>query len=144
MRPEDVPPGPLLNDTDVFSYLLDQRGRHEEFAALTEGHFVAMSFASVGEVRSGALRKGLGPRRTEAMERALQRHVVIMPNTMVVDSWAQIMAKLHDRLKGGGVNDMWTAACALAYDLPVVTNNLSDFQAIEADFPQLLIVHPDT
>lgn len=143
MNPEDVPPGPLLIDTDVFSYLLDHRDRHQEFAVLIEGHYVSMSFASVGEIRSGALRKGLGERRTQALETALHRHVVILPNSDVVNWWAEIMAKLHDQLKAGGVNDMWTAACALAYQLPIVTNNLSDFQAIQGEFPQLIVIHPD-
>ena len=31
MRREDVPPGPLLVDTDVYSWITWQRGRHREF-----------------------------------------------------------------------------------------------------------------
>jgi hypothetical protein len=39
---------------------------------------------------------------------------------------------------------LWTAACALAQPrpLPIVTNNLNDFQAIAKHFP-LRLVHPD-
>jgi predicted nucleic acid-binding protein len=50
---------------------------------------------------------------------------------------------LEGRLKGGGINDMWTAASALSHGLPVVTNNLSDFKTIQSEVPALQIVHPD-
>jgi hypothetical protein len=38
---------------------------------------------------------------------------------------------------------MWTAACALVYELPVVTGDLGDFGKIAATFPALLLIHPD-
>jgi predicted nucleic acid-binding protein len=50
---------------------------------------------------------------------------------------------LRETMKGKGVNDLWTAACALSYGFPLVTNNLSDFQQVAAAFPSLVIVHPD-
>jgi hypothetical protein len=46
VKPEEVPVGPLLVDTDVFSYLFGRKGRYEEFGPLLEGHLLCMSFAS--------------------------------------------------------------------------------------------------
>lgn len=62
-----------------------------------------------------------------------------------VELWARMHAKLAGHLHNGGTNDLWTAACALAIDpqLPIVTNNLKDFQAIQREFPDLLLIHPD-
>lgn len=53
-------------------------------------------------------------------------------------------AKLAGHLHKGGTNDPWTAACALSLtpSLPIVTNNLSDFQTIAAAFGDLNVVHP--
>jgi predicted nucleic acid-binding protein len=46
-------------------------------------------------------------------------------------------------VKEGGINDLWTAACCLVHNLPLVTNNLSDFQTIAGEFSDLELVHPD-
>lgn len=63
MKPEEVPPGPLLVDTDVFSWITWQRGPFREFDALVEGHVLALSFATVAELRAGAIIGKMGSRR---------------------------------------------------------------------------------
>jgi predicted nucleic acid-binding protein len=121
-----------------------QRGRAQDFANLTSGHALAMSFACVGEALAPTyLRKGLAPGTTQRIRNALGLFVVIPFDDDIVDRWAQMSARLEGRLKGRGINDMWTAACALSHGFPVVTNNLSDFQSIQADVPGLELVHPD-
>lgn len=62
----------------------------------------------------------------------------------MVRTYAPLHARFKGRLKDGGENDMWTVACALAQPepVPVVTNNLGDFQTIAGEF-DLTIVHPD-
>jgi len=54
-------------------------------------------------------------------------------------------SKLSGHLHKGGTNDLWTAACALSVNpkLPVVTNNLNDFEVIASHFTDLKLVHPD-
>lgn len=144
MKVEDVPDGPLLVDTDVFSWIIWERKRYEEFRALLQGHLLAISFATVGELRSGAL-KAFGERRQALLEDRIARYFVILTVTDIVTwHWATIAARLGGQLKGGGVNDMWTAATALAQPspLPIVTGNLSDFQRISTVSP-LVVVHPD-
>ncbi|HVQ96229.1 MAG TPA: hypothetical protein VMU51_34745 [Mycobacteriales bacterium] len=51
MKPHEVPAGPLLVDTDVFSFLRLGKGRHADFAALIDGHVLAMSFAVTNNLR---------------------------------------------------------------------------------------------
>jgi predicted nucleic acid-binding protein len=103
-----------------------------------------MSFACVAEALApGYIRKGIAPQTIQRIRNAVDRFVVIPYDSDVVERWAQMAGVLEGRLKGRGINDMWTAACALSYGLPIVTNNLSDFQTIQSEFPDLSIVHPD-
>lgn len=144
MRPEDVPAGPLLMDTDVFRYLFTGKGRNEEFAPLLEGHLLCMSFATYAEALSIGCRSNLGSRKMDDLRSALRKYLVLPYDKLVAEKWAPMHAKVSGHLHNGGCNDLWTAACALAQPepLPVVTNNLGDFTSIAAHFP-IKIVHPD-
>ena len=145
MTPEDVPDGPLVVDTDVFSFLYGRRGRHGEFRPLVDGHLLVVSFATVGELRAGVMKAKWGEDRRQRLERVLRENYLVLTATdAVVEQYAQLHARFTGRLKDGGVNDMWTAACALAQPepVPIVTNNLSDFRTIAGEFP-IVLVHPD-
>lgn len=143
MRPEDVPAGPLALDTDVFSWLLYKRGPHAEFAPLIAGHPVALPFAVVGELKVGAIRGRLGSRRRAALEAHISACVVLPADARVVDRWAELQARFLDRLKRGGINDLWIAACCLVHGLPLVTGNHTDFETIAAEVPELTLVRPN-
>lgn len=145
MRPKDVPEGPLCIDTDAFSLLYLRKDPHRRFRELVDGHLLVVSFATIGELRAGAIKARWGEARRANLERVLrENHLVLTATDAVVESYAQLQARFAVRLKGGGVNDMWTAACALAQPepVPIVTNNFSDFQVIAEEFP-LALVHPD-
>jgi predicted nucleic acid-binding protein len=134
----------VLVDTDVFSFLLTQRGRWEEFARLIDGHPLVLSFATVGELRAGAIKAGYGEKRVNQIERRIAECVVVPATDRIATIYGGLHARFRDNLKKDGSNDMWTAACSLAETppLPVVTNNLADFQLLATDSP-FLIVHPD-
>ena len=140
MTPGDVPEGPLLLDTDVFSFLAWQRGRYAEWSDLVDGHPFALSFATVGELRSGA-RNSFGPRRTAELERLMRQCVVIPATDDVTRKWAEIHAKFRDQV---GQNDIWIAACALSQNpkLPLASGDRSAFDHLKKEFP-IVLVHPD-
>lgn len=145
MTPEDVPDGPLCVDTDAFSFVYLGRGRKDDFRRLIDGHLLAVSFATVGELRAMTYQAAWGERRRQHLDTVLRENYVVLTATdAVVEQYAQLHARFTGRLKDGGVNDMWTAACALAQPepVPIVTNNLGDFQTIAGEFP-LTLVHPD-
>lgn len=145
MKPADVPDGPLLVDTDVVTMLRLGRGRHHDFAPLIAGHVLAVSFATYGEVLAHGYLDKLGTKRMDAIRRVLAHYVVLPYSGKVAEAWAPLHARLSGHLAGKGTNDLWTAACALSADpqLPVVTNNLSDFRTIAGEASALRIVHPD-
>ena len=102
-----------------------------------------MAFCTVGELLAGAIKNRLVSRRRAQQEQYIAAYTVVPATTAAVDEYAALHAKLHNHLKGGGVNDMWTAAIALALDVPVVSNNRNDFDKITAVEPRLFVVHPD-
>ena len=142
MKPSDVPAGPLVIDTDVYSWLATERDRHEEFRALVEGHLWALSFATVGELLGGASKRG--EKRYRELFDELNRNIVLPATDEVVLLYGRIHGRFTNRLHNRGHNDMWTAACALAQPTPapVVTGNLADFKAIATEFA-LTVIHPD-
>lgn len=145
MTPEDVPEGPLCVDTDAFSFMYSMRGPYRAFRELVQGHLLVVSFTTVGELRAGAIRAGWGDVSRAKLERVLRENYLVLTATdAVVHAYAQLHARFAGRLKNGGVNDMWTAACVLAQPVPVpvVTNNRADFQTMAKEFP-LTVVHPD-
>lgn len=138
-----MPAGPLAIDTDVFSWIHSKKGRHAEFAPLIAGHPAALPFPVVGELKVGAIRGRLGEKRRAALDAHIATCVVIPTDARVVDRWAELRARLFDRLKNGGVNDLWIAACCLVHDLPLVSGNRTDFGTIASEFPALRLVHPE-
>lgn len=147
MTPEEVPDGPVVLDTGVVSCLRSGRSRAGEFEGLLAGHPTVLTFVTVAELLYGAHDKRWGPPNRQRLERWLLGKPVIDVNAGVVAEWALLAHRLKEvgsPLKGGGVNDMWIAASALAQSvpLPVATENLADFERI-ADVSGLVLVHPD-
>lgn len=145
MKPEDVPAGPLLVDTDVVSYWVLKADQAAAFTELVAGRPQAISFATYGELLAIGHKLTWGERRLNDLRAHLKTFVVLPYQAGVVELWARMHAKLAGHLHNRGTNDLWTAACALTMDpqLPVVTNNLKDFRSIQGSFPALRLVHPD-
>jgi predicted nucleic acid-binding protein len=134
----------LLIDTDVVSYWITQNEQGNAFAALVAGHELAVSFATYGELLANTHRLRWGERRIQTLRNHLNTFVVVPYTVQVVELWAEMHAKLSGHLQKGGTNDLWTAACALSLNpqLPIVTNNLSDFGTIAKAFPKIHLIHP--
>ncbi len=144
MRPEDVPAGPLLVDTDVATWLLTGAAQRDPWVPLLRGHLLALSFANVGELLALPVVRSWGPDRTRAWSDGIRKTFVVLPFTIAVaGQWAPLHVKYRGHMQRGGANDLWVAASALAAEprLPLASNNLSDFRRIALDHP-LQLIHP--
>lgn len=148
MSPEEVPPGLLLLDTGVVSWVAWRRGPYEAYLPLLQGHELALSFVTVAELRYGAIKNDdWSVERRNRLEAIIRSYdAILVASDAVCDMWAQIYLACKGKLSGPGqgINDMWIAACALAQPepIPVVTDNVKDFGIIAASFP-LVVVSPD-
>lgn len=146
MKPNDVPAGPLLIDTDVATWLLTGRPEAERWRPLLRGHLLTLSFVNVGELLALPLSRLWDTARVAAWSEAIRRNFVVLPfDAAITEQWASLHLEYRGRLQRGGANDLWVAASALAArpPLPLATDNLSDFTKVAADHPLLRLVHPD-
>lgn len=105
----------------------------DRFLHALDGKAWAVSFATAGEVTMHAKRSG-----KPGAERALARITIgqilhLGCDAEVSRKWGELAASGVSRTQDGRVrhtNDLWTAAVALRYGLPLATNNRSDFEGI--------------
>lgn len=149
MKPEQVPPGPVLVDTDVVSLLALNEDRSDEFEALVRGHELFVCFVTVAEVETLLRLNVLDADHQAALATALSGYSRFEVDIdTVVERWADLRAATrsttgrNDRERRQ--NDTWLAACAMAVTDPpaIVTADLSDLLPI-ARAAGLTIVHPD-
>lgn len=121
---------PVVIDTMVASALLRRERRLDEvtpYDLLVRDRAIVVSFATVAELRFGALNAGWGELRMRSLHRSLSALTVVEPAGDVVQRWAELRVecsrlghplgqKVHD-------SDRWIAATALARDLELVSDD---------------------
>lgn len=114
-------------DTDVFSIIIEQRPQAEKFAPLVYGIETALAFPSVAELTHGAHRAQWGAGRREWLEAQIARHGLLMPTEGLLRLWGVLRARTgrlgHPLGHQSHSNDLWIAACAVFYRVPLVTGN---------------------
>jgi tRNA(fMet)-specific endonuclease VapC len=67
----------VLVDTDVFSYLWQDRPEAVAYRKHVAGRIVALSFTSVAEAYYGAHKRKWGPRRLAQLEAAMRPYLLL-------------------------------------------------------------------
>jgi len=130
----------VLLDTDVFSMFYRRDARSLRYDEDVRNKTPCLSFASVAELRFGAIAAGWGQRRRGQLEGAIARAVVLPADDSVTLWWAQVKAARQRVGRLISSEDCWVAAAALRHDLPLLTHNATDY----LDIPGLkLVSHPD-
>lgn len=129
----------VVADTSVVSLIQKQDRRAPYYRDRLEGRRAVISFQTLEEAWFGAFAAGWGQRRTNAMQRDLDRYEVVWPD----DGLIRVCARLRsDRRVAGrelGIADAWIAATALRLGCPLAAHD-GDFENI----PDLeLIRNPD-
>ena len=70
----------------------------------------------------------LGVRRREELASWLSGVPVLPGDEPVAAIWGRLSAAAIQRGRPRPVNDMWVAACCLAYEVPLATLNLKDYE----------------
>ena len=120
----------ILVDTDVFSFLLRGDPPAARFEPLLAGRVPAVSFATVAELRYGALKRGWGERKCRHLEEALRRYLFLPANPDVSAAWARVRSTMDAAGHGMAGQDRWIAATALAFGCALLTNNNRHFERV--------------
>lgn len=127
-----VAPERVLVDTNIAIYLAKGHPILEPYRADLENRVLALSFVTAGELLLTARRSGNPTRVLAYWRERLPYYVVLFPDLETCDIWASITASCYAAGSPRGDNDLWTAALALRYGLPLVTHNRKHFEGIEA------------
>lgn len=120
----------VVVDTMVVSSLINSARQPElasEYSRLIDARRIVVSFASVTELRYGAMKAGWGDLRRRALERDLVQFVVVQPDDQLMSICADLRAtceaaahplgqKLHEA-------DRWVAATAIRLDAELVSDD---------------------
>jgi len=117
-----------IADTSIF--IVEETVRPLDVDGLPDE--LAVTVITIGELRAGVLAATditTRDRRLRTLTAALDLDPIPI-DAGVAEHWATLRVLLRDRGLRMGVNDAWIAATALAYDVPVVTQD-DGFPAID-------------
>ncbi len=117
----------IVVDTDVASRILKRR-LPAELESELDGHTLAMSFVTVGELTKWTLVRKWGPSRLSTLTTFMLRVGVLPYDLAVARKWGALLAAAQLRGRPRPQNDTWIAACCLVDDLPLATLNRKDFE----------------
>ena len=118
---------PAVLDTDVAS-LLHRRKLTGPLAARLTGREPLITFVTYGELTKWAEIRHWGARRREELAGWLSGIPVLPGDEAAATLWGRLSAAAIQRGRPRPVNDMWVAACCLAYEVPLATLNLKDYE----------------
>jgi hypothetical protein len=118
---------PAVLDTDVAS-LLHRRKLTGPLATRLIGREPLITFVTYGELTKWVEIRHWGARRREELAGWLSGIPVLPGDESVAAIWGRLSAAAIRRGRPRPVNDMWIAACCLAYEVPLATLNLKDYE----------------
>ena len=114
-------------DTDTCIYA---RKRTVGFAPKAPLHDCGISIIVLGELEWGVARSRRFQENRAALSALLAAIQVIDLDADVARHYGRLRAHLWSIGQPIGPNDLWVAAHALALDVPLITNNLSEFRRV--------------
>jgi tRNA(fMet)-specific endonuclease VapC len=120
----------VLLDTDVVSFLLKGDSRAAGYRALIQGDTAAISFMTVAELFQWATVRKWGNKRVAQLEQTINSYLVLPADLEMCRRWAAVRAARAAAGMPISPQDAWIAATALRHNLPLITHNAGDYQAI--------------
>jgi tRNA(fMet)-specific endonuclease VapC len=111
----------LLLDTNIVIELF--RGNQAIITLLDEQEKVYIPVAVLGELYLGAYRSVNVPKKLQEVRNFLENCIILFADATTADKYAIIKTALLNKGKPIPENDIWIAATAMHYQLPLRTND---------------------
>ena len=122
--------GVLLVDTNIISYIFNGHSLAGGYEKHLRGQTSLIAAQTVAEMRFGAYRASWGERRRRSLEETLANYTVVYPNDAVCTFWARSLYRGYELGRPLDESDVWIAATAPTFGVPLVTHNRRDFDFI--------------
>lgn len=117
----------VMLDTDTCIFAMEEAPGFKPKIRLRD---CGISMVVLGELETGVRRSVKVKENRAALDHWLTAVQVLEVDTEVARRYGQLRADLEDDGKLIGPNDLWIAAHALSFDMPLISNNLSEFQRV--------------
>lgn len=117
----------VVLDTDVAS-LVFKRKLPSWLASRLVGYRPAITFVTLAELNKWAHLRSWGVPRRERLEQWLRPFPILPGTPKVAQVWGEMSAYAQRRGRPRPQNDTWIAACCLAFEVPLATLNVKDYE----------------
>jgi tRNA(fMet)-specific endonuclease VapC len=118
----------LIADTNVISFIAGHKKERDAYRRLTAGRDLGITFFTLAELMYGVTNSNWGAKRILELWTVLDTVEIIHTNNEICHFYAEVT--YATRRQPIGIADAWIAACAIAYDLPIVTHNAREFRRV--------------
>jgi tRNA(fMet)-specific endonuclease VapC len=118
-------------DTDVVSMLFKGDTRALDYRAHITGRLLGISFMTLAELERWSLERDWGWRRKLELAEHVSRYVVLPVSRGLCGKWAEVSFAAKRKGRPIQTADAWIAASALYYQVPLITNNRSDYAVVD-------------
>ena len=123
----------IVIDTDAVSFLFRGDSREEFYLPHVLSHRSVISFMTVAELEFGVLRANWGDARRKSLSDFVQRHFVVFNQTIdLCVVWAELRVEAERKGRHLSSSDAWIAATAVLLDVPLLTHNRKDYEALSS------------
>jgi len=117
-------------DTDVVSMLFKGDSRALAYRVHVTGRLLGISFMTLAELERWSLERDWGPKRKLELAEHVADYAVLPVSRELCVKWAEVAVAAKRRGRPIQTADAWIAASALYYQVPLITNNRSDYSLI--------------
>lgn len=129
----------VVLDTDVASRVY-KRNLPSALAGQLVGYRPTITFVTLAELTKWTYLRSWGLPRREHLEQWLQPLLIMRGTPKVARVWGEISAYAQRRGRPRPQNDTWIAACCLAFEVPLATLNVKDYEDfVEYEGLELLV-----
>lgn len=121
----------VVVDTDIVSFTFKRDSRIRRYRPHLIGKSLVISFMTLAELNLWPEIYRWGTRRREQLLQHIEGYEIRHSDRGLCQRWAEVMAETQAKGRPMDVADAWNAATALDLGISLVTNNLSDYAAVD-------------